>query len=118
MAPGGESQPPWGAQASKNEPKAPHWALDMRPPQAHRARVPAQRGGRRGFVPRPPSALHTSRDIEGWSEHALDDLRRERELDLWIECVDAALAPLRLELEAAWTHAAELYRERSEHPSE
>lgn len=76
--------------------------------------MPAQRGGRDPRVPPSERHIRGERLPPGWQDQALDELARQRDFDLWYQCMDDALAPLRAELERAWAHAAALYRQRKE----
>jgi hypothetical protein len=92
-------------------------ALDFGLHKRDKSRVPAQRGGRDSRVP-PPKRDPITPWLPGWRDAALDELKRQADFDLWHDCMEAALAPLRADLERAWAHAAALYRQRSETPPE
>lgn len=74
-------------------------------------RVPAQRGGSRDSGPLPPSAAYLATH-SGWRDQDLDEISRQTDFDLWMDCLDVALAPLQPELRRAWARASEIYRQR------
>lgn len=73
--------------------------------------MPAQQGGSRASGPFPPSAPAWSKP-RAWNEEELSELRRQRDYDLWDDCMGHALASLAPQLEEAWARAALDYRRR------